>query len=183
MTTHTVDEALDRFALIASAGSENTNKACAMTALAWIAGEDWSDRPVCAHPLLASWVIDVNDLDTTTVEQRQDLIRAGETGVIDTRLVPTAVLLDCWSRAAGSGVSKVLNVISLVAAWKAATSHVPPDIVYANLTGVNLRYADLRDANLRYADLRYADLTDAYCPIGDVPVGYLRTKTGHLVRS
>src|SRR4051812_26185643 len=81
----TIDEALNKFALVGgSGGSEETGKACAMTALAWVAGEAWTDRPPCAHRLLASLVIQANDAKGTTLEQRQELVKAGEDGVIDT---------------------------------------------------------------------------------------------------
>ena len=58
---HTVDDALREFTLIGGSGSEDAKEACAMTLLAWICGEEWSDHPPCAHNLIADVVIRAND--------------------------------------------------------------------------------------------------------------------------
>lgn len=46
--------------------------ACFMEYASFLAGERWSDRPACTHPLLASLARDVNDL--TTDARRNDLL-------------------------------------------------------------------------------------------------------------
>ena len=46
--------------------------ACFMEYASFLAGERWSDRPACTHPLLASLARDVNDL--TTDARRGDLL-------------------------------------------------------------------------------------------------------------
>lgn len=102
MTVHSVDEALDRFELINAAGSETDGTACAMTALSWVAGEAWTDRPQCASRLLTNWVINANDDTGTTVEQRKELVRQGETGIIDTWWIPDLVMVDLWRQAQGA---------------------------------------------------------------------------------
>src|SRR5690606_35527944 len=38
--------------------------ACFMEYASYLAGEPWSDRPACTHPLLSSLARDVNDLTT-----------------------------------------------------------------------------------------------------------------------
>lgn len=35
--------------------------ACVMELCSFLAGEEWSDTPVCTHPVLAVWAQDVND--------------------------------------------------------------------------------------------------------------------------
>ena len=47
---------------------------CVMEAVAWVAGEEHSDHPKCACPLLTEIAINVND--STTQEGRQKLIHA-----------------------------------------------------------------------------------------------------------
>lgn len=59
---------------ILSAGRHRTASrgACFMEYASFLAGERWSDRPACTHPLLASLARDVNDL--TTDARRSDLL-------------------------------------------------------------------------------------------------------------
>lgn len=134
---HSVQEALDRFELINGAGSEQDGKACAMTALAWVAGEAWTDRPQCANRLLTTWVINANDASGTTVEQRQTLVREGATGIIDTWWIPDLVMVDLWRQSQGdSRADRVIDVVRRVAAWKAQ-----PDLSDADLSGAVLRGA------------------------------------------
>ena len=42
---HPIEEALKEFELIGGAGSEADKEACAMTLLAWVCGEAWTDHP------------------------------------------------------------------------------------------------------------------------------------------
>jgi hypothetical protein len=149
---HTADEALARFTLISGAGSEATNQACAMTALAWMAGAAWTARMECAHPLIRQNVIAANDTATTTPEMRAELVRAGVDGVIDTWWIPATEIVWALAQAPKDSTffDRVLNALRLVGAWKADKErHV-------------LRDAVLRGADLRDADLRDADLSGAY---------------------
>ena len=59
---------------ILAAGRHRTpaRGACFMEYASYLAGEPWSDRPACTHPLLASLARDVNDL--TTDARRNDLL-------------------------------------------------------------------------------------------------------------
>ena len=160
----TVDEALARFELIGqSAGREDEGKACAMTALSWIAGEAWSDHPACAHRLLADLTIRANDADATTPEQRAEIVRAGESGIIDTWWVPTEVVVWAVSEGNKTGddpVARALAAIEAVAAWKAGPKG-RPDLTGADLTGANLARAYLAGADLADAYLADAYLVDA----------------------
>jgi len=160
--THTVDEALARFDLIAGAGNPDQGKACAMTLLSWVAGEAWSDHPDCTHPLLSSWAVSANDHGKTTKAQRAEIVKAGEVGILDTWWVPTEVVVWGLSEAPkDSGpVERIVSIAAFVAAWKADKRR--PNLRGANLRGANLRDADLRGADLGDADLRGANLRGAY---------------------
>jgi hypothetical protein len=162
MTAHTIDEALDRFTLIDGPGSATENKACVMTALSWVAGEAWSDSPACAHPILARIAINANDADDTTPEQRAEIVRAGEHGIIDTWWVPGEVIAAAQARPVDDDRTPVqcaLDVFGAVAWWKADKQR--PNLVGANLWDANLWDANLRGANLAGANLTGANLWDA----------------------
>jgi hypothetical protein len=173
VSAHTIDEAL-KFKLIAGAGSEDEGTACVMTALSWVAGEAWSDRPACAHPLLASLAIRANDADGTTTIQRRALLRAGVDGIIDTWWVPAEVILHCLAAAEGDGVKRTVNLLKNVAKWKATSPKAMPDLRGADLGGANLRDANLRGTNLGYANLRGTNLGGANLRGADLRGAYLR---------
>ena len=65
---------------------------CAMETVAWLAGEDHTDAPRCASPVLARYTIRLND--RWTDEQRQAVTDGGGSLLV--------------SAAAGSGKTKVL---------------------------------------------------------------------------
>ena len=132
---HTIDEALERFNLISGAGNGETS-ACVMTAISWVAGEAWSDSPECAHRLLRYMAVAANDHPATTPEQRADLVRAGEHGLIDTWWIPDTVVLGCMAESRDEDpVTETLSTLALVAWWKV-------DKRRANLSGADLSGAD-----------------------------------------
>ena len=49
------------------------NQACVMEAVAWVAGEPWSDSPECASPVLGAFLRSWND--SLPDDDRQDLKR------------------------------------------------------------------------------------------------------------
>jgi hypothetical protein len=158
-TAHTVDEALERFDLIAGQGDGETT-ACAMTAISWIAGNGWSDHPECAHRLLADLVIRANDAKTTTPAERADIVRAGEHGLIDTWWLPDTVVLGCLAESRDEDpVVEVLATLALAAWWKVDKRRA--NLSRADLSRANLSRADLSRANLSRADLSRADLSGA----------------------
>ena len=55
-TVRKVEDAITEFSLIAGAGNASDRQACAMTLLAWVAGEDFVDHPPCAHSTIANIV-------------------------------------------------------------------------------------------------------------------------------
>jgi hypothetical protein len=158
---HTVEEALERFELVAGAGSETSNQACVMTLLAWVAGEAWTDHPPCSHPTLASLAVRANDDDTTTAEQRAELVRAGETGLLDTWWVPTTVVMHALASAPKDSTvfERAMSVAEYVSTWKVDKPR--PNLYGAYLHSANLSSANLSSAYLRSADLRGADLSSA----------------------
>ena len=156
-------EAFDRFELIANQGSEDSNKACAMTLLAWVCGEEWSDHPPCTHDLIASAVIAGNDAPGTTPEQRRELVEAGVEGALDTWWVPVEViavgLATPKDEEQPDALTRAMRLLTFVAEWKKKKKPVALD--GANLDGANLRGANLYGANLDGADLRGANLRGA----------------------
>jgi hypothetical protein len=186
MTTHTLTEALERFTLISGKGSPEKNQACAMTMLAWIHGDEWSDRPECASRLLARNVIIANDSPQTTPEMRAELVKAGMEGVLDTGNVPDAVIAWALSLEHGEPVptqyDRTLEAIRRIAWWK-AIGRPPANLIDAKLTNADLTDADLicadltgaclRGANLGGAYLRYSDLTAANLAVANLTDAYL----------
>ena len=170
---HPVEEALGRFRLVNGAG-DGTQTACAMSLLNWIwrNGDEWSDAPDCAHPLIRSVVIVANDDATTTPEMRAELVRAGEHGVLDTWWVPAEVVVASLAaeREADppSPYDRALVCLQRVAAWKAA-----PTREKANLSDANLADAYLAGANLADANLSGAYLAEAYLADADLAGAYL----------
>src|ERR1035437_8108575 len=168
METRTVKDALTKFDLIAGAGSEDSKQACAMTLLAWLAGQTWTDHPVCAHPILCNAVIRGNDASGTTKKMRADLVKAGATGVLDTWWIPGEVIafsLGCKRDAESpSDFARALSAMKFISGWKKDKTRPnlhSADLHSANLSYVNLHSADLHSANLSYADLSYANLHSA----------------------
>jgi hypothetical protein len=169
MTARTVDEALGKFRLVPGAGSESEGTACVMTALAWTAGEAWTDHPQCAHPILASLAIRANDAAETTPEQRAEIVKAGATGIIDTWWVPTTVVLACLSLSRDPDpVVETVATVAKVADWKSGPKERP------YLRGANLRGAYLTGAYLTGANLTGAYLTGAYLTGAYLTGAYLR---------
>ena len=182
MTVHTIDEALDTFELIAGVGSETSRQACAMSLLAWVNGDEWTDAMSCAHPLIRSLVIRANDDAGTTAEDRAELVRLGEHGVIDTWWVPTEVIVAALAVERDLEPLGVLDgakrVLTLVADWKVSTDKVRPDLHGANLQGANLYGANLQGANLHGANL-YGAFGNKFTTL---PSGYKVSGSGLIVR-
>lgn len=69
----TIVNALDLDALVLEHGKHEADGAyCVMEAVAYLAGEPWSDHPQCASKVLTEWAIWLND--SGTHEQRQQLV-------------------------------------------------------------------------------------------------------------
>ena len=210
---HTIDEALEKFELIGgSTGSEAEHKACAMSLLAWVNGDEWGDAMSCAHPLIRQQVIATNDHPDTTAEDRKTLVRLGEHGVIDTWWVPVEVVLaGIGSVREATQLERTVAMLTYVTAWKddrqrpdLARAHLAgadlaganlarADLAGANLAGANLAGANLAGANLAGADLARAYLTGANlaganlyatsaAAARNIPDGYKVTNSGLLVR-
>jgi hypothetical protein len=179
---HTAAEALARFALINGRG-DGEHTACVMSAVSWMAGESFTDSPRCAHRNLTTTVIGANDAPGTTPEQRAEILRAGETGLLDTWWIPGLVIAHAVARpkpAEGevlpdeTPVDRVLRVLAYVAAWKEHRARPSAVLRYAVLSGAVLRDADLRDADLSGAVLRDADLRGAVLRYADLSGADLR---------
>lgn len=140
---HTAEEALSRFTLVEGSGN-GQDTACAMTALAWMAGEEWTSRPKCAHPLLAKWVINFSDRPGTTESERAAIVRAGVDAILDTWWVPNQVILAAWANTPND----VMSILNYVASWKAANPKVDPCLAEANLSGLTLEYINLTKMDL-----------------------------------
>ena len=205
---HTIDEALEKFELIGrSTGSEAEHKACAMSLLAWVNGDEWGDAMSCAHPLIRQQVIATNDHPDTTAEDRKTLVRLGEHGVIDTWWVPVEVVLaGIGSVREATQLERTVAMLTYVTAWK--DDRQRPDLAgaylaKADLTGANLTEAYLTEAYLARADLAGADLAGANlagayltwaslaganlyatsaAAARNIPDGYKVTNSGLLVR-
>jgi hypothetical protein len=160
----TIDEALAQFTLIAGAGSEKFKQACAMTLLAWVAGREWTDAPECAHPIIRNAVIHVNDAAGTTPEMREQIVRAGETGILDTWWIPMQVVALAFALETGgekiSEYDRLLRALNRIAKWK-LDKGLPPSLAGADLAGANLAGAYLAGANLAGANLAGANLAGA----------------------
>jgi uncharacterized protein YjbI with pentapeptide repeats len=182
-----VEEALRRFTFVAgSEGNPDKGTACPVSALSWVAKEEWSDHPDCAHPLICNVVIEASDDPSTTQEDLEALVWAGVSGLLDTAAVPTEVVLAAISGSrilhglAGqpeTPVSTALCVLAGVTAWKQGVrgNNLPLVLlrtcfVGASLNGLDLSGADLRYSNFDYADIAYTDLTGAdmrHCMLRD----------------
>ena len=144
---HTVDEALERFALVSGAG-DGEKTACAMSMLNWIwqnSEAGWTDSPQCAHQTIRSVVIRANDDAGTTAEDRAELVRLGEHGVLDTWWVPVNVIIFYLSRPEGteplSALAAAKVLLKKIAEWK--NTHEVPDLYRVNLYRANLSRANL----------------------------------------
>ena len=184
MLAHPVDEALAHFTLIGGSTGDGKTTACAMSLLNWIwrNGDEWSDAPECAHPLIRHAVIAANDGTGTTAEMRAELVRAGEAGVLDTWWVPSEVVAASLAASkladAPSRYDRALLCLQRVAAWKASPTRERPYLVGANLARANLADAylagaDLADADLAGAYLAGADLADADLARANLAHAYL----------
>ena len=160
---HTIDEALERFKLIDGTGDGQTT-ACVMTALSWVVGAGHTDATPCAHPTLRSLAIRANDRSGSTHDQRAAIVKAGETGLLDTWWIPSVVVaLEVASAARDNEpgtVEHCLDVLARITAWKSGPKP-PADLHGADLYGADLYGANLHGANLYGADLRGADLYGA----------------------
>jgi hypothetical protein len=164
-----VEEALRRFTLVAgSAGDPDKGTACPVSALSWVAREEWSDHPECAHPLICDIVIDTADDPSTTPEEREALVRAGVTGLLDTADVPTEVVLAAISGSrilhglAGQPetlVPTALCVLEGVTAWKRGHRGDTGPLFFAGMSWESACFSHL---DLSGADLRRTDFCDAY---------------------
>ena len=176
---HPIEEALSEFELIGGAGNEADKKACAMTLLAWVCGEAWTDHPPCANKVIANNVIYANDHSATTSEMRRELVIAGEKGVLDTWWVPDDVV--AFSLAVRDGESsdvyeRTLRMLARVTEWKGNKER--PVLTDADLTD-----AVLTDAVLTRAVLTGADLTRAVgAPWGGMPAGWKLSGSGLWVK-
>lgn len=85
------DDQLDRLASVTmlQAGSHATKQQlmCVMEAVAYVAGEEWSDRPVCACPIITRAAIRLNDSILSNVV-RDQLLRPLIPLLIGTRSTP-----------------------------------------------------------------------------------------------
>jgi hypothetical protein len=182
-----VEEALERFELVAGLeGDPDIGTACPVSALSWVAGEEWSDHPDCAHPLICDVVIEASDDPSTTQEDLEALVWAGVSGLLDTADVPTEVVLAAvsgsrimhglaWRRR--TPVSHALCVLEGISAWKQGVrgDNLPLVLldtrwVGASLNGLDLSGADLRYSNFDYADIAYTNLSGAdmrHCMLRD----------------
>ncbi len=71
----TVQSQFDRFDLVSRIGAREDRELCVMSFVAMLAGERHTDRPATACPVIAAYVIKINDaIDCDT---RQELKTAG----------------------------------------------------------------------------------------------------------
>jgi hypothetical protein len=61
---------LDRIELVSGIGEPHEGTACLMSLVAQLAGEDHTDRPACASPLICAFAIPVNDHMPREARQR-----------------------------------------------------------------------------------------------------------------
>lgn len=64
---------LEHLVLAQGAHTGNDGAMCVMEAVAWLAGEPWTDRPACASPVIAAYCRILNDIDGEpgkTIRQR-----------------------------------------------------------------------------------------------------------------
>ena len=188
---HPVEEGLSRFTLISGVGN-GKQTACAMSLLNWMwrNGDDWTDAPDCAHPIIRAAVIAANDAPSTTPEMRAELVRLGERGVLDTWWVPTEVVVASLAAERDaeppSPYGRAVACLQRVAVWKetrerpylAGADLAGADLAGANLVGANLVRANLAGANLAGANLARAK-GDEYTTL---PSGWKVNDTGLVVR-
>ena len=187
MMRHTIDEALDRFELVRGPGRRNSNEACAMTLLAWVAGDRWTDVPECAHRIISRAAITVNDAAGTTPEMRERIVRAGEYGILDTWWIPAQVIVLAFALESKdeniSNFDRLLRALDRIAKWKTDKGS-PPVLTGAVLMDADLMDADLTGADLTGADLRGAVLTGAVgAPVSGMPAGWKLNERGRWKHS
>jgi hypothetical protein len=109
--TRTITEALDRFQLVKGSKGDGDKTACLASLWNWVYGEDeWSDAFTCAHPIIRSLAISLNDDDDVPLEDMKAVALLGESGAIDTWWVPTEVVLYLpagFEYAEGKGIYEV----------------------------------------------------------------------------
>ena len=173
---HGISTALKEFDLISGPGSEDSKKACAMTLLAWCAGREWSDAPPCAHPLIRTAVIHVNDASGTTPKMREAIVRAGKDGILDTWWIPAPVIAVAFALESKdeniAEYDRLLRALDRIAKWK-LDKGLPPNLAGAYLTRANLAGANLAGADLAGAYLTGADLAGANLAGADLARAYL----------
>ena len=77
-------ELLDRISLTKSSHKTREAGVCAMEAAAWIAGEEHSDHPSCACPVITSFMVNWNDALSSDID-RDRLLKPLLPLVVDTR--------------------------------------------------------------------------------------------------
>jgi hypothetical protein len=65
-----LERALERVELVTGVGTRDAGRMCVMSLVACLAGEDHSDSPACASPLIRAFAIPLNDNMPHTVRQR-----------------------------------------------------------------------------------------------------------------
>lgn len=61
MSANTLHDKLEQITTLARGKHDEGEAMCAMEAVAWLAGEPWSDAPQCASPVIAAFVRSWND--------------------------------------------------------------------------------------------------------------------------
>jgi len=87
---------LEELRLTGGAHRDSTAGCCVMEAVSYVAGEHWSDRPMCASEVIAAFLRRWNDL--TDDEQRQDL-KSYVTRLVGSRAAPEIELHRRWMAA------------------------------------------------------------------------------------
>jgi hypothetical protein len=160
----TLEEALAKFQLVKGKSGDGETTACETSLLNWISGDDkWGDSFECAHPLIRTIMIQHNDADVTTNDQRIEAVTLGMTGAIDTWWIPAEVVLtyygDFEQGTEPTGHERLVKMLKGIAAWK--ENKVGANLVGANLVGANLVGANLDGANLVRANLVRVNLYGA----------------------
>lgn len=95
--------------------SEDSQEFCAMEAVAFVAGEPWSDHPECACPVIATFIRSWNDTISDDAERTRLL----------TPLIPKLV----GSRGSKAvELSRAMLCVDWSAAWSAATEFLRPTV-------------------------------------------------------
>ena len=65
-----LERALERVELVTGVGTRDAGRMCVMSLVACLAGEEHTDSPACASPLIRAFAIPLNDNMPHTVRQR-----------------------------------------------------------------------------------------------------------------